>query len=95
MLTITLSFKRSQNKDRFYDNPHSKEHGNSCVVGRVRGDGVAQIRAAALAKGREVFGPDANLAVVSPFILKMCTDEGKPPYYADMTVREILPVEAK
>ena len=95
MFTITLSFKRSENKDRYHDNPHSKDYGNSLVVGRVYGDGVAQIRAAALAEARKVFGPDANLAVVSPFTLKASNAKDKPAYFADMTVREITAREAK
>lgn len=94
MFTISLSFKRTRDKDRFHE-AHTKQRGNTLIVGRVYGDSVAQIRSRSLAEARKVFGKDADLAVVSPFTVQhnASTREGAKPYFADVSVREILPVE--
>lgn len=88
--SITLTFKRTRDRERFHDNPHSKEHGNTMVVGLVYGDGVEAIRAAALVSARKVFGEKANLAVASPFTLVKSDKPAKGAYMATMKVREIL-----
>lgn len=94
MLTVTLSFKRSQNKDRYYD-AHTEERGITFSLGDVYGSGVENLRAVALAEARKVLGDNADLKVVSPFTVRRSNNPAKGEYMAAMQVREIVPRGSK